>query len=321
MRTNQRNPIFKLGADITHRHAHTHTQVRINGGMNATPMFLSSFSMAFATSTRSNTNSNTHEKNRSRTRTTTTKTVMKVATPPPTQQRNKNRVSVAALTTRNEDRMITNTTRQLKNKRGSAVQTSAALPDALSSAASLSEISALEGNIQGFYLGTLLLILGFSGFIVVRQVFIRRELDDQAKKTGERIRAGNASSDDYFEMGSIMLRKKVYTQAIRNLQLAAENWEGDEEDLAQVHNALGFGYAEMEKYEDAIKEFKLASQLQPGYVTVWNNLGDAYEKLKMQKEAVKCYEEALVLAPGNSVATMRLKNMRERAERLGLTIE
>jgi tetratricopeptide (TPR) repeat protein len=242
--------------------------------------------------------------------------------PSPTQQqRNKNRVSVAALTTRNEDRMITNTTRQLKNKRGSAVQTSAALPDALHSAAALSEISALEGNIQGFYLGTLLLILGFSGFIVVRQVFIRRELDDQAKKTGERIRAGNASSDDYFEMGSIMLRKKVYTQAIRNLQLAAENWEGDEEDLAQVHNALGFGYAEMDKYEDAIKEFKLASQLQPGYVTVWNNLGDAYEKLKMQKEAVKCYEEALVLAPGNSVATMRLKNMRERAERLGLTIE
>jgi tetratricopeptide (TPR) repeat protein len=185
----------------------------------------------------------------------------------------------------------------------------------------LSELSALEGNIQGFYLGTLLLILGFSGFIVVRQVFIRRELDDQAKKTGERIRAGNATADDYFEMGSIMLRKKVYTQAIRNLQLAAENWDGDEEDLAQVHNALGFGYAEMEKWEDAIKEFKLASKLQPGYVTVWNNLGDAYEKIKMQKEALQCYEEALVLAPGNSVATMRLKNLRERAERLGLTIE
>merc|ERR1712216_871362 len=206
----------------THTHTHTHTQVRVNGGMNATPMFLSSSSMAFATSTRSNTNSNTNENNRSR----TTTTMMK---PSPTQQQ--------------------------KNKRGSALQTSAALPDALHSAATLSEISALEGNIQGFYLGTLLLILGFSGFIVVRQVFIRRELDDQAKKTGERIRAGNATSDDYFEMGSIMLRKKVYTQAIRNLQLAAENWEGDEEDLAQVHNALGFGYAEMEKYEDAIKEF------------------------------------------------------------------
>ena len=78
--------------------------------------------------------------------------------------------------------------------------------------------SSISGNlcvrrqiIQGFfYLGTLLLILGFSGFIVVRQVFIRRELDDQAKRTGERIRAGNATSDDYFEMGSIMLRKKVY---------------------------------------------------------------------------------------------------------------
>ena len=189
------------------------------------------------------------------------------------------------------------------------MQTSALPPLATNTvSSSISEISALEGNIQGFYLGTLLLILGFSGFIVVRQVFIRRELDDQAKRTGERIRAGNATSDDYFEMGSIMLRKKVYTQAIRNLQLAAENWEGDEEDLAQVHNALGFGYAEMERYEDAIKEFKLASQLQPGYVpygTIWG----AYEKLKMQ-EMVKCYEEALVLATENSVATLRLKNMK-----------
>jgi len=258
---------------------------------------------------------------RSSSRSTTTM-MMTPSTKQQQEQRRSKNVSVVALkTTRNETR---------SSKRGSAVQTSALSVDVLSSSsteaaasagAALSDISALEGNIQGFYLGTLLLILGFSGFIVVRQVLIRRELDDQAKKTGERIRAGNATSDDYFEMGSIMLRKKVYTQAIRNLQLAAENWEGDEEDLAQVHNALGFGYAEMEKYEEAIKEFKLASQLQPGYVTVWNNLGDAYEKLKMQKEAVKCYEEALVLAPGNSVATMRLKNMRERAERLGLTIE
>jgi hypothetical protein len=46
---------------------------------------------------------------------------------------------------------------------------------------------------------------------------------------GERIRAGNASAEDYFEMGSILLRKKVFTQAVRNLQAAAENWDGDEQ--------------------------------------------------------------------------------------------
>jgi hypothetical protein len=46
---------------------------------------------------------------------------------------------------------------------------------------------------------------------------------------GERIRSGEATAEEYFEMGSIMLRKKVFTQAVRNLKLAAQMWEGDQE--------------------------------------------------------------------------------------------
>lgn len=49
--------------------------------------------------------------------------------------------------------------------------------------------------------------------------------DESAKQMGERIRAGDATAEEYFEMGSIMLRKKVYTQAVRNLKLAAQSWE------------------------------------------------------------------------------------------------
>jgi hypothetical protein len=32
------------------------------------------------------------------------------------------------------------------------------------------------------------------------------------KDMGERIRSGTATAEEYFEMGSIMLRKKVFTQ-------------------------------------------------------------------------------------------------------------
>ena len=70
----------------------------------------------------------------------------------------------------------------------------------------------LEGGIQFIYLGSLLAILGFAGYIIIRQVLIRRELDESAKVMGERIRAGDATAEEYFEMGSIMLRKKVFTQ-------------------------------------------------------------------------------------------------------------
>lgn len=193
-----------------------------------------------------------------------------------------------------------------------------ALPlDALPAPVLVADVAdGLEGGIQAIYLGALLAILGFAGFIVVRQVLIRRELDESAKNMGERIRAGDATAEEYFEMGSIMLRKKVYTQAVRNLKLAASMWEGDQEDLAQIHNALGFGYLSTDKLEESVAEFKKAVELQPGYVTAWNNLGDALERMNDRKGAMAAYEESLVLAPGNSVAANRLEEIKRRLSRL-----
>ena len=192
-----------------------------------------------------------------------------------------------------------------------------ALPADLPAPSVVAEVAdGLEGGIQFIYLGSLLGILGFAGFIIVRQVLIRRELDASAKAMGERIRAGDATAEEYFEMGSIMLRKKVYTQAVRNLKLAAEQWQGDQEDLAQIHNALGFGYLETDKLDASVAEFKRAVELQPGYVTAWNNLGDALERLNDRKGAMAAYEESLVLAPGNQVAANRLEQIKTRLSRL-----
>ena len=49
---------------------------------------------------------------------------------------------------------------------------------------------------------------------------------------------------------------------MRNLKLAAQMWEGDQEDLAQIHNALGFGYLSTEKLDESVVEFKRAVELQ-----------------------------------------------------------
>ena len=48
----------------------------------------------------------------------------------------------------------------------------------------------------------------------------------------------------------------------------------------QVHNALGFAYFNMDRSELALKNYRRAVELQPGYTTAWNNLGDAYEKAR-----------------------------------------
>ena len=60
--------------------------------------------------------------------------------------------------------------------------------------------------------------------------------------------------------------------------------------MAQVHNALGFAYFNMDRTELALRNYNKAVELQPGYVTAWNNLGNAQEKAKdwSQVEALRC---------------------------------
>ncbi|PNH01035.1 hypothetical protein TSOC_013110 [Tetrabaena socialis] len=105
----------------------------------------------------------------------------------------------------------------------------------------------LETPIQLIYLLTLLGFLGVGAYLVVRQVLIRRELDEGAKGLGERIRTGEANCEDYYELGVVLTRKKLFTQATKNLEKAKKVWDGEESELAQVHNALGFCYFNMEK--------------------------------------------------------------------------
>jgi hypothetical protein len=41
-------------------------------------------------------------------------------------------------------------------------------------------------------------------------------------------------AQDYYELGVILTRKKLYTQATKNLEKAKKLWDGEESDLAQV---------------------------------------------------------------------------------------
>ncbi|KAL4430894.1 hypothetical protein ABPG75_006150 [Micractinium tetrahymenae] len=173
----------------------------------------------------------------------------------------------------------------------------------------------LEAPVQLAYLVTLMGFLVVGAYLVVRQVLIRRELEEAAKVLGERVRTGEATSEDYFELGVILLRKKLYTQATKNLEKAQKGWQGEPEELAQVHNALGYAFFNMEKTEAAIAEYRKAVQLQPSYVTAWNNLGDAYERKKAYGDALAAYQEALTYAPDNKVAQARAEYCRTRLAR------
>eukprot|EP01018_Ginkgo_biloba_P015572 Gb_28677 [translate_table: standard] len=172
----------------------------------------------------------------------------------------------------------------------------------------------LEFGVQLIYLGVLLGLLGVGSFFVVRQILIRRELENAAKELQERVRSGEASALEYFELGAVMLRKKFYPLSSKYLEQAIQKWEGDVQDLAQVHNALGFSYVSDGKIDKGISQFQKAVDLQPGYVTAWNNIGDAYEKKKNLKAALKSYEQALLFDPNNKVARSCRDAIKDRLE-------
>uniref|UniRef100_A0A0D9V0L2 Uncharacterized protein n=1 Tax=Leersia perrieri TaxID=77586 RepID=A0A0D9V0L2_9ORYZ len=154
-----------------------------------------------------------------------------------------------------------------------------------------------ELGIQLSYLLILLGLLGAGTFFVIRQ---------------EQVRSGDASATEYFELGAVMLRRKFYPAAIKYLQQAIQKWDRDEQDLAQVYNALGVSYKRDNKLDKAIQQFEKAVELQPGYVTAWNNLGDAYEQKKDLKSALKAFEEVLLFDPNNTVARPRRDDLKQR---------
>ncbi|XP_022158242.1 tetratricopeptide repeat domain-containing protein PYG7, chloroplastic [Momordica charantia] len=171
-----------------------------------------------------------------------------------------------------------------------------------------------ELGIQLSYLLLLLGLLGVGTFFVVRQVLVRRELDLSAKELQEQVRSGDASAMEYFELGAVMLRRKFYPAATKFLLQAIDKWDGDDQDLAQVYNALGVSYVRDDKLDKGITQFETAVKLQPGYVTAWNNLGDAYEKKKEYKSALKAFEEVLLFDPNNKLARPRRDALKERVE-------
>merc|ERR1719217_789104 len=150
----------------------------------------------------------------------------------------------------------------------------------------------LETPIEIGYIGLLLTILVIFIGSIARQLTSRRELDEAAKVVADRINSRNVSASDYFEMGAILTEKKLYVQALNYLQKCIKLWDGEEVDLAQVYNAVGFVYAELDQEEKAQFFLNKAVTIQPSYVSAWNNLGDIYERKEKYQKALRCYKEA-----------------------------
>jgi tetratricopeptide (TPR) repeat protein len=163
------------------------------------------------------------------------------------------------------------------------------------------------------YLSILVLLLAAASWFLFRQILKTRRTETTLSKLQNKLNQGKGSSKEHYELGSIFLDKRLYSQAVAQFQkaLKAKDLEGAENE-ALVHNALGFAYAAQEQFDLAIKQYKEALELLPDYPTALNNLGFVYEKKQLIPQALEAYETVLKIDSKNQTAKRRSESLKKR---------
>ncbi|HEY9738521.1 MAG TPA: tetratricopeptide repeat protein [Trichocoleus sp.] len=170
-----------------------------------------------------------------------------------------------------------------------------------------------NSNLLLIYLTILLGLLGVAAFFVLRQVFKTRRIESTLSRLQTKLTKEKGTAQEYYELGSLLLDKKLFTQSTLYLQQALKNLDKEEvENAALIYNALGYTYFAQDQYDLAIRNYKEALKIEPGYITVMNNLGHSYEKKQLVNQALEMYEEALKLDPKNQTAKRRYDSLKKR---------
>jgi tetratricopeptide (TPR) repeat protein len=171
----------------------------------------------------------------------------------------------------------------------------------------------MDSNLAIVYLSILVVLLAGIGVTIFRQILKRRRIESSLSRLEKKLTQEKGTAQEYYELGSIFLDKKVYSQAVTLLQKAIKTAEQEgEEKIGVIYNALGYAYFAQEQYDLAIRQYKEALKYDSNYVTALNNLGHAYERKNLTSPALQSYEQALQVDPKNVTAKRRSESLRRR---------
>lgn len=170
-----------------------------------------------------------------------------------------------------------------------------------------------NSNLLLIYLVTLLGLLGVAAFFVLRQVFKTRRIESTLSRLQTKLTKEKGTAQEYYELGSLLLDKKLFTQSTIYLQQALKNLPKEEsENAALIYNAIGYAYFAQEQYDLAIRNYKEALKISPDYITALNNLGHSYERKQLSSQALEMYDAVLKLDPKNTTAKRRADSLKKR---------
>lgn len=162
------------------------------------------------------------------------------------------------------------------------------------------------------YLGVLLAILGAIAYFLLNQIFRTRRVESSFNKLQQKLKEGKGTAQEYYELGSLYLDKKLYVQSINLFQKALKGNQIEPENQALIYNAMGYAHFAQEQYDIAIRNYKEALKLYPEYTIALNNLANAYEKKQLTAQALETYEQTLQYDPENKIAKRRVESLRKR---------
>ena len=171
----------------------------------------------------------------------------------------------------------------------------------------------MNENLPVAYISALLAILIFAAVYILREVIKTRKQETTFSRLQEKLKKEKGTAEEYYELGSLYLDKKLFVQSISLLQKALKvDKKLAEENKALIHNAMGYAYFAQEQYDIAIRQYKEALKLYPEYVIALNNLANVYEKKQMIVKAVETYKQALEYDPENKTAQQRINSLEKR---------
>ena len=171
----------------------------------------------------------------------------------------------------------------------------------------------MNENLPVIYISALLAILVLAAIYILREVFRTRKEESTFSRLQNKLKQQKGTAEEYYELGSLYLDKKLFVQSLTLLKKALKAEKGlPEQNQALIHNAMGYAYFAQEQYDISIREYKEALKLYPEYVIAHNNLGNVYEKKQIIVKALETYKSALKFDPDNETAKLRVKSLEKR---------
>lgn len=171
----------------------------------------------------------------------------------------------------------------------------------------------MNDNIRLFYLVTLAVLLGWLAWQVSRQVRRNWSIENAINTLQPKIKQGDATAEQYYELGCAYLEKRLYADASGCFKRALDL----NPEYAEALNNLGFCNFMQKQYDVAIRQYREAVRVRPDYVAALNNLGHAYEQKSQAAQALEVYERALAAQPENVTAERRARALRKRVSTEG----